>query len=41
MDLLPRRLNGVGLFGLLIGLTIEPIEFLMEQKMLRTLKQRV
>jgi hypothetical protein len=41
MDLLPRRLNGVGLFGLLIGLTIEPIEFLMEQKMLRTIKQRV
>jgi len=41
MDLLPRRLNGVGLFGLLIGLTIEPIEFLMEQKMLRSLKQRV
>lgn len=41
MDLLPRRLNGVGLFGLLIGLTIEPIEFLMEQKMLHTLKQRV
>jgi len=40
MDFLPRRLSGVGLFGLLVGLTIEPIEFLMEQKMLRTLKQR-
>ncbi|MBN1260931.1 MAG: hypothetical protein JXB35_09650 [Anaerolineae bacterium] len=40
MDIIPRRWSRWALLNLAVGLSLDPIEFLMEHKMLRTLKER-
>jgi hypothetical protein len=40
MNPIPSSLSGAALFGALIAWVIEPVEFLMEQKMMRGIKER-